>query len=689
MLLSVPLSALSRVGQSTAQSLKKLGLETVQDLLFYFPFRYDDFSQSTPIDKIEAGQNVSISGTIEMIQNKRSAKQRRQLTEALISDESGMIKAIWFNQPFITQNLKPGDLVSLAGKTAESYGQLTIVSPQYEKVGANGALIHTQGLVPVYHLNADFSQKQLRFLIKQAIDAADKIEEWLPEKILKDLHLMSLSDAVRQTHFPKDFEEAQIARQRIGFGELFLRQLRAQSLKQQIKHKQAPKIEFQEILTRRFVQSLPFTLTAGQKQAAWEILQDINRNAPMSRLLEGDVGSGKTVVAAMALFNAAINKYQGALMAPTEILASQHYKSLLDLLGSFNVKLALLTGNQTEANFALPKSKNARREHIIQEAEIIIGTQALIQDYNIPKLALVIVDEQHRFGVRQRQKLQQSSVSLWPHFLSMTATPIPRSLALSIYGNLDLSLIKELPKNRKAIITKIIAEEQREQAYIFLRQQIESGRQAFIICPLVEESDKLGVKSATAEYKRLQADIFPDIAIGLIHGRLKSNDKEKVMKEFAEGKIKILVATAVVEVGVDVPNASAMLIEGAERFGLAQLHQFRGRVGRGPHQSYCLLLTSKEQLNPNTAERLQALSKYNDGLSLAKIDLKLRGAGDLYGLIQSGFPELRIASLFDYEMIKKAQKAAEDLISSDPELSAYPLIKAKLQTEAETEAHLE
>lgn len=689
MLLSVPLPALNRVGKNTAQSLKKLGLETVQDLLFYFPFRYDDFSQATPINQIEAGQNVSVAGTIELIQNKRSAKQRRQLTEALISDDSGLIKVIWFNQPFIAQNLKPGDKVSLAGKTAESYGQLTLISPQYEKIGADGALIHTQGLVPIYHLGADITQKQLRFLIKQAIEAADKLEEWLPENVRKELQLLPLAKAIEQAHFPENMEQALAARKRLGFGELFIRQLRSQILKYQLKNKIAPKIIFQEMMTKKFVQSLPFTLTAGQKQAAWEILQDIDQEAPMSRLLEGDVGSGKTVVATMALFNVAINKYQGALMTPTEILAGQHYQSIQKLLGTFNVKIALLSGSQTEANFELPKNKAERREKIIKEAEIIIGTQALIQNYNISKLALVIVDEQHRFGVKQRQKLQQSGGGLWPHFLSMTATPIPRSLALAIYGDLDLSLIRELPKNRKTIITKVIAEEQRDKAYTFVRQQIKTGRQAFIICPLVEESDKLGVKSATAEYKRLKKEVFPDLEIGLIHGKLKSAEKEKIMRSFVDKEIKILVATAVVEVGVDIPNASVMLIEGAERFGLAQLHQFRGRVGRGEEQSYCLLLTSKEQQNPKTAERLQALSKYNDGLSLAKIDLKLRGAGDLYGLIQSGFPELRIASLFDYEMIKKAQISAEKIIKSDPELDKYPALREKLGETSNEEAHLE
>lgn len=686
MLLSVPLSSLNRVGHSTTQHLKRLGLETVQDLLFHFPFRYDDFSQSTPIEQIIAGQTVSISGTIELIQNKRSSKQKRQLTEALVSDDTGTIKVIWFNQPFIAQNLKAGDRVSLAGKTAENYGQLSLIAPQYEKEG-DKQLIHTQGLVPIYSISTNLTQKQIRFLIKQSLSAATKIEEWLPENIRKKLQLLSITEAIEKAHFPKNLDEAKKARQRLGFDELFLRQLRSQVLKQELQNKPAPKITFQEMLSRKFVSQLPFHLTTGQKNAAWEILQDIDKNSPMSRLLEGDVGSGKTVVAAMALFNVAINKYQGALMVPTEILASQHYESLSKLLAPFNTKVALLSGSQAEANFELAKKKEDRRQKIINEAEIIIGTQALIQNYTIPRLALVIVDEQHRFGVKQRQKLQQSG-KFWPHFLSMTATPIPRSLALAIYGDLDISIIKELPKNRKPIITKVISEDKRQEAYNFITQKVNSGEQAFVICPLVSESDKLGVKSATTEYKHLKNEIFPQLNIGLIHGRLKSSEKEKVMKDFAEGKINILVATAVVEVGVDIANASIMLIEGAERFGLAQLHQFRGRVGRSNKQSYCLLLTSQDNQNQKTALRLQALSKYNDGLSLAKMDLHLRGAGDLYGLVQSGFPELKIASLFDHELIKKAQIAATEIIKDDPELNKHPLIKERL-IKNNKEAHLE
>jgi ATP-dependent DNA helicase RecG len=679
---------LNRVGKQTEQALKKLGLEKVEDLLFYFPFRYEDYSQRKLIKDIQAGDNISLKGVIEMIQNKRSLKQKKRLTEAIISDNTGLIKAIWFNQSFITQNLKVGDEISLAGKVAESYGQLSLISPQYEKI-SHLDNINTQGLVPVYHLNSGLSQKQLRFLIAQVLDAREQLTEWLPAAIIKNLNLMELQQAIKELHFPSSWDNIQKARLRLGFSELFVRQLRSQLIKFQLKSRTAHIIEFQELLTKSFVKSLPFQLTKGQKQAAWEIIQDIGKNKPMSRLLEGDVGSGKTVVAAMALLNVAANKKQATLMAPTEILAWQHYQNIIKLLERFNLKIGLLSANKIEANFALNKNKQKAKEEILTQAEIIIGTHALIQNYQIKDLALSIVDEQHRFGVKQRQKLQQSGGELTSHFLSMTATPIPRSLALSIYGDLDLSLIKEMPAGRKAVISKIISEEKRAEAYQFLRQEIQKGGQAFVICPLIDESDKLGVRSATAEFKRLKNEVFPDLHIGLVHGRLKSQEKEKAMQEFAEGKTQILIATAVVEVGVDVPNANLMLIEGAERFGLSQLHQFRGRIGRGQAQAYCLLLTSQDEKSADAAQRLQALTKYHDGLSIAQMDLKLRGAGDLYGLAQSGFPELKIASLFDYELIKKAKEEAEKIINQSPDLRLYPLLQAKMMTGQENEAHLE
>lgn len=683
--LNSSITELNRVGQTTSKTLKKLGLGSAQDLLFYFPFRYDDFTKSSEIANLEPDTSANIIGTIELIQNKRSAKRRLNITEALISDESETIKVIWFNQPFLAKNLKVGDKISLAGRVSESYGQLTMLSPQYEKIYSED-LIHTKGLVPNYHLTANLTQKQLRFLIKQVIPLTPKVPDWLPLEIKKRLNLIDLSEALYKIHFPKNLSEVLAAEQRLGFAELFLRQLKTQLIKRELKTRHASTLKFQESATKNFVASLPFKLTDAQKKTAWEILQDLEKNTPMSRLLEGDVGSGKTIVAIIAILNAALNKKQAVLMVPTEILAEQHFNSLNKLLAAYNFKISLLTHSK---KIIQPEQI---KEFDLTTADIIIGTHSLIQEnIKFNNLALVIVDEQHRFGVTQRQKLLDfnQDKNFAPHFLSMTATPIPRSLALAIYGDLDLSIINQLPANRKKIITKIVTENRRLDAYSFIREQIKTGRQVFVICPLIDESDKLGVKSVKAEHKKLDQEIFPELKVGLLHGKLKSVEKAKIMDDFLNNKIQILVATSVIEVGIDVPNATLMLIEGAERFGLAQLHQFRGRVGRSDHQSYCFLFPSKEELtNQKTIERLEALTKYNDGLSLAKIDLKLRGAGELYGLSQSGFPELQIASLFDYENIKKASEEAARLVTSDPTLSKHPLLKTKLG-EWENSVHLE
>lgn len=675
--LNSPITELYRVGQTTSKTLKKLGLGTVQDLLFYFPFRYDDFTKSVKIADLQANTDANIIGTIELIQNKRSWKRKMYLTEALLSDESETLKVLWFNQPFLTKTLKIGERISLSGRVTETYGQLTMTSPQYEKIYSED-LIHTKGLVPNYHLTADLTQKQIRFLIKQVINLAGKIPDWLPDETKERLSLINLASALHKIHFPKNSKEISTAEKRLGFTELFLRQLKAQLIKRDLKTKRAFPLKFQAELTKDFVAKLPFKLTMAQKKAAWEILQDLEKNTPMSRLLEGDVGSGKTLVAVMALLNTALNNKTGLLMVPTEILAEQHYQTISQLLAPYNLKIGLLTRNHKLQNY--------------QDFEIIIGTHALIQEkIKFTNLALVIIDEQHRFGVSQRQKLLDFNQveNLTPHFLSMTATPIPRSLALAIYGDLDLSIINQAPANRKKIITKIITEERRPDAYNFIRAQIKAGQQAFVICPLIDESDKLGVKSVKAEHSKLDREIFPELKIGLLHGKLKAKEKEKIMADFLANELNVLVSTSVIEVGVDVPNATIMLIEGAERFGLAQLHQFRGRVGRSDQQAYCFLFPSKEELtNQKTIARLEALTKYHDGFSLAKIDLKLRGAGELYGLSQSGFPELQIASLFDYENIKKAAEEAARLVNLDPSLKKYPLLKNKLG-EWEDNVHLE
>lgn len=672
-----PITELHRVGKTTAQLLKRLGLDTVQDLLFYFPFRYDDFQSSLAIDALKAEMTANVVGTIELIQNKRSPRKKMYITEALVADESDTLKVIWFNQPFLTRTFKPGDRISLAGRVTDNHGQIAMISPRYEKVYDDN-LVHTQGLIPNYHLTAKLTQKQIRHLLKEVLPLAEGIKDWLPEEIKKRLKLIDLSTALGQIHFPKDRSAITAAQERLGFTELFLRQIKAQLIKKELKSRRAISIKFQEEATKNFVASLPFTLTAEQKKAAWEILLDLEKSQPMSRLLEGEVGSGKTMVAIMAILNVALNKRQSVLMVPTEILAEQHYASLTELLSGYNFKIALLTGSHKNDD--------------IENADIIIGTHALIQEnVRFNNLALAVVDEQHHFGVKQRQKLLDfnSDKDRTPHFLSLTATPIPRSLALAIYGDLDLSLIKELPTGRKPIVTKIVTEERREEAYDFIREQIGNGRQAFVICPLIDESDKLGVKSVKEEYKKLSQEVFPSLRVGLLHGRLKSAEKTKVMSDFSQNKMPLLVTTAVIEAGVDVPNATLMLIEGADRFGLSQLHQFRGRVGRGEYQSYCFLFPSREEItNPTTIERLNALTEHRDGYSLAKIDLKLRGSGELYGLSQSGFTDLQIASLFDYELIKKAQDEAAALVAQDPKLAAYPEIKEKLG-EWDAATHLE
>jgi len=678
-----PLNSLNRVGDTTSAHFKRLGIDTAGDLLFYLPFRYDDFSTSLPIAKLKTGETANVLGTIDLIQNKRSAHRKMQITEALVRDDTGYLKVIWFNQSFITRNLKVGDEISLAGRVTGDYEQLQMISPDYEKINSHD-LIHTRGLIPNYHSTSKLSQKQIRFLMKQVLPLAEKVEDWLPEDLRGRLGLIDLKTALRHIHFPVSSVEIYESQKRLAFTELFLRQLKSQSIKRELQSLKSYPIKFNEEMTRSFVAGLPFSLTADQKKAAWEILKDLQKSQPMSRLLEGDVGSGKTLVAIMALLNVAISGRQGALMVPTEILARQHFKTLSHYLAIYNIKVALLTSGHEEVNFELNSG------NILEEADILVGTHALIQSkILIPRLSLAIVDEQHRFGVNQRHNIIETKEKIVPHFLSMTATPIPRSLALAIYGDLDLSLISQLPSGRKPIETKIINNNKRAVTYDFIRTELKNGRQVFVVCPLIDESDKLGVKSAKSEYEKLQKEIFPEFCVGLLHGKLKSKEKEQVMSDFSENKIQILVATSVVEVGVDVPNATIMIIEGAERFGLAQLHQFRGRVGRSTMASYCFLVPTKENIdNPKTLERLEALTKYNDGMALAKIDLKLRGGGDLYGTMQSGFDELQIGTLFDYELIKKARDEAAALVADDPEFKKHPVIKMKLG-EWERKTHLE
>lgn len=678
--LSTPIENLTRVGKTTAGRLKRLGIGTVNDLLFYFPFRYEDYSQVVQIKDLRPNQTVTVRGKIVLIENRRAHRRRMTITEALIEDETGSIKVIWFNQPFLTKNLKPGNEVFIAGTVEFDRLTLQFVSPAYEKI-TEGESINTAKIVPVYPLTSNLTQKQLRFLIKIALESVNLIKEWLPQEILNKHQLMPLNRALDEIHFPENFSAQEQARYRFKFDELFLIQLQSQLLRQYLAQNKSPQIEFKEKEIKNFVGSLPFALTGDQKKAAWQILLDLEKSQPANRLLEGDVGSGKTVVAAIAALNVLLNGFQTVIMAPTEILARQHFVSLKKLLESYKIPIALLTGSEkvisengqdvTDKNEVLKMIKNGK-------VGLIIGTHALIQtEVEYKNLGLVIVDEQHRFGVEQRKMLKDKNKNgLTPHFLSMTATPIPRSLALIIYGDLDLSIIKEMPKGRKRIITSLVDETNRQKAYQFIREEIKNGRQVFVICPLIDPSDKLGVKSVTEEFKKLDKVIFPDLKIGLLHGKLKAKEKEEIMAQFKNNDIKILVSTSVIEVGIDIPNATIMMIEGADRFGLAQLHQFRGRVGRGEYQSYCFLLA--ENYQPKTRERLEALVKSNDGFALAEYDLKFRGPGEVYGRKQSGLPEMQLADLNDLELINIAKEEATDFFSRHT-LDDFPLLKQKLK----------
>ena len=630
------------------------------DLIFYFPRRFDDFSHVMSIGALGPEMTVTIQGRLDMIANRRSRRSRMIVTEALVSDETGSAKVVWFNQPFLIKNLKVGDRVSLSGKTNDRYYDLQMISPSYERLGLTDT-IHTGRLTPVYSLPEKITQKQFRASMRAALDECrNDIDEWLPAEILASEQFTPIADALEHIHFPSTAEAFNTAQQRFKFEELFLLQLGNAEIKHSLAHQRAQTIPFDEKNTKAFIASLPFTLTKEQKEVAWGIIRDIGKHTPMNRLLQGDVGTGKTVVAALAMLNVVRAGYQCALMAPTEILAQQHFKTLCGLFEKFDISIALITSGHREA---------------VEDSGIIIGTHALIQErVQFKHLALVVVDEQHRFGVAQRKALREkNSDQTMPHLLSMTATPIPRSLALTVYGDLDISTIRTLPKGRKKIITKIVPQHYRDWTYDFIRKQVARGHQTFVICPIINQSDTLGVRSVTEEYTRLTAGPFRNERVAMLHGRIKTKEKEKIMGDFRDHQSDILVTTSVIEVGIDVPNATIMFIEGAERFGLAQLHQLRGRVGRAEHQSYCFLAPSDEE--KEEIARLKAVVATQDGFALAEKDLELRGEGDVFGLRQSGMPRLKIATLFDVDLIQKARGYAEAYASC---LEEYPALYARV-----------
>ncbi len=676
--LNTPIEELYLVGPARAKLLKNLGIVTLQDLLFYFPRAHADLSQFTQIADLKAGLSATIKGRLLEVKSFRTKVRRFSLTQALIEDDTGAILAVWFNQPFLAKILKQGEEFIFSGKVGISKNKIQLQNPVYEQVKAEQ--VHTARLVPIYSLTASLTQKMLRMIIKTYLDKV-RVPEYLPTTILKSEELLSLDQAIKTFHFPADTESLKLAQSRLAFDEIFQTQLRVLQYKKNRQQKPGPKIKTPTGLEDK-IQSLPFELTAGQTEALHDLLNDFQKPFPANRLLEGDVGSGKTIIAALAMWTAAKNNLQAALLSPTEVLANQHYLNFLNLFKNDGFDIGLLTSSQARIN-GNPVSRATLLSQIqTGKIKIILGTHAILEDrVKFKSLSLVVIDEQHRFGVKQRATLKEIGNT---HLLTMSATPIPRTLALTLYGDLDLSVLKELPAGRQKILTKIVAEENRIKAYEFIAKQIQAGRQAFVICPLVEESDKLGVKSATAEFKKLSETIFPQYQIGLLHGKMKSKDKEEVMRQFKENEIKILVSTSVVEVGVDVPNATVMMIEGSERFGLAQLHQFRGRVGRSEHKSFCFLFSDDPQilLNP----RLNALVESQNGFELAEKDLQIRGSGDLYGTRQSGY-DFKIATLSNIEMVERSRDYADKILSADIELNSYPLLKQKI--DAQPLVHLE
>ena len=703
--LSDPVEKIRGVGPRYLKYLHKLGITTVKDLLWHFPFRYEDFSRIKKIKDLQPGETASIIGTITKISLRRSWRKKMFIIEGKVEDDTGSINVIWFNQTYLIKNLPVGTTVSLSGKIKTKGKQLLLSSPVYEiisqqKLNKNffSELRNTARLVPIYPETKGLSSRAIRYLVQYTLKHLRFPADPLPLSLIQKYHLLPLAIALRQIHFPDSLELAQKAKNRFIWSSLLLSQLYLLKIRTRLLSLKFPRIKLDIPLLKSWVQSLPFTLTPDQKQALWEIAQNLARQ-PMNRLLEGDVGSGKTIVAIGAALLTYKSNYQVAVMAPTEILAQQHFQKFKQYLQSFSVRLALLTSSGCkyyEEGLEGKISKKAFRKIISSSLPIVvIGTHALIQkDILFNKLGLVIVDEQHRFGVEQRKKLLLNNKQEIPHLLSLTATPIPRTLALVFYGDMDLSVLQTMPQGRKKVITKVVLPRDREKIYQFIRQEIHQGHQAFVICPRIETPEdksnikasdlltyaqKLNyeVKAVKKEYQKLSQEIFPDLRIAMLHGKLKPAEKEEIMKKFKQGEIDILVSTSVVEVGIDVPNATIMMIEGAEHFGLAQLHQFRGRVGRSSFQSYCFLFT--ENTNSSSIRRLRSLVKYNDGFRLAEIDLSLRGPGEFLGTKQSGIPDLIMKSLLNKEMVQQVHQEAKELLRQSPDLKKWPALATAFQ----------
>lgn len=652
------------VGENVAQKLSILGVETIRDLIHYYPRRYDDYSEVKTISEITPGREVTIKGIAKQATG-RYVRRGLHITEAIVSDDTGSMRLVWFNQPYRANAIKAGQRYFVSGSFELARGRLVIMNPSME-LESNFPL-NTARIVPIYRETKGLKSGAIRKAFANVRDVISDLPETLPASVIDSNYLLSRSDAIIGMHFPLNMKNLEAGKKRLGFEEIFGLSLASLLNKQEAQKEKTHIIPFNEKLAKEFVASLPFSLTNSQRKVAWQIYQDMQKDEPINRLIEGDVGSGKTVVAAMAAIMAMDHDYQVALMAPTELLARQHAENLHEMLGAIGKshEVALLIGSMKPA-----QKTSAHKKIKDGSAKFLVGTQALISEkVDMHKLGLIIVDEQHRFGVDQRKKLQKKAGGRMPHVLSMTATPIPRTLALTLYGELDISVLTEKPPGRLPVITQIVSPNSKADLYKKVDAQIDAGHQMFVVSPLITESDVLQAKSAEKVYEDFSTKTFKHRRVGLLHGKMKADEKEKIMANFVVGKLDILVSTTVIEVGVDVPNASVMLIEGVERFGLAQIHQLRGRVGRGSEQGYCYLMMSDSQA---PSRRLRALESSNDGFKLAELDLEIRGPGAIYGSAQSGQLDLRVAKLTDVELIEAARSAAKEFIKSKEKLSKYP-----------------
>ncbi|KPI50708.1 ATP-dependent DNA helicase RecG [Clostridioides difficile] len=647
------------IGPKRADKLNKLGIFTLKDLLYYFPRQFEDRNNLKKIAQLEDGEKVTIKAVISSI-NTFSPREGMTLTKIDVKDETGSAKLVFFNKSYIKNTFRPGDSILVFGKVKKKFNNLELTSCELEYL--TNSPKNTCRFMPVYQLTYGVTNKEIMSIIRTVLEDKDLIiQEYMPQRIIEKYRLCSIDFAVRNIHLPSNKESLKIALYRIVFEELLILQLGLFVFKSGRNKEDGIKFETSKDL-KNIISALPFKLTKAQNRALDEIIQDMNSDKIMNRLVQGDVGSGKTVVALLALANCVLNGYQGALMAPTEILAGQHYVSLTESLKDFGINVGLLIGSLTK------KQKDTVLEQIKNnEIDILIGTHALIEDkVEFNNIGLVITDEQHRFGVMQRSKLSLKGVN--PDILVMTATPIPRTLALILYGDLDISIIDELPPGRQPIETFAIEKSKRDRAYNNLvRREVESGRQVYIVCPLVEESEAIEAKSAVELVEELKAEYFHDLRLGLLHGKMKSSEKDEVMGRFKNKEIDILVSTTVIEVGVNVPNATLMIIENAERFGLAQLHQLRGRVGRGSHKSYCVLIyDSKTDV---CRQRMAIMEETNDGFKISEKDLEIRGPGEFFGTRQHGLPELKVANLFKHiKILKLAQQEARYIFGEDNNL---------------------